>query len=109
MKTTPCKEHGNPDLWFTEMPRGKPNINTTVTTSEKVKEALLICDTICPVRQECLVEGMKPENLPYGIWGGKLSGERLSDAGYQLKDIAEDSDEWRAMDFTVRMTPWVRW
>ena len=102
----PCQI--DPDLWYTEMPRGKPTIAIVSATAEKVKKAISICDT-CPVRLQCNVEGMRPENLTYGIWAGKMAGERLVEAGYQMQDFAKDSDEWEAMNFMIRMIPWVRW
>lgn len=102
----PCQI--DPELWFTEMPQGRPSVSITAKVAKEVSLALSICND-CPAKWRCEEEGMKPDNLPYGIWGGRMAGERLIEAGYLLQDFAKDSDEWRAIDFTVRMTPWVRW
>lgn len=98
----------NPETWFPEIPQGRPNIAIVKNLAKQVKFALEICDT-CPAKWKCEEEGMKPENLPYGIWGGKLAGERLVEAGYQLQDFTENTEEWRAINLAVRLTPWVRW
>ena len=42
----------------------------------EVRRAIGECYT-CPNQAECLEEGMKPKNLSYGIWGGRLAGERM--------------------------------
>ena len=39
-------------------------------------ERLSICKN-CPMKKPCFDEGMKPENIPHGIWGGTLAGERI--------------------------------
>ena len=102
----PCKV--NPDLWYTELPQGKPTINTVSATAEKVKLAISICND-CPAKWKCEEEGMKPENLLHGIWGGMMAGERLIESGAKMQDYSKDSDEWKAITFALRMIPWVRW
>lgn len=44
--------------------------------ADDVMIALSICED-CPIKAECLAEGMKPENIEHGIWGGMLAGERI--------------------------------
>jgi len=39
-------------------------------------KAIELCNK-CPIRTNCLNEGLKDENLDYGIWGGLLPGERI--------------------------------
>jgi hypothetical protein len=75
-----CSNHPNPDLWFPEQPQGRPSDSKRKLLASKVMLALSICDD-CPVKAECLVEGMKPENIEHGIWGGMLAGERILAAG----------------------------
>jgi hypothetical protein len=62
-----CTGDYNPDLWFSN-------------TVNNAARALAIC-SYCPVIVQCKAEGMKPDNIDYGVWGGTLSGERLLEAG----------------------------
>ena len=62
-----CKGDVNPDLWFSN-------------TLNNVIRAITIC-SYCPATKACKTEGMKPENIDHGVWGGTLSGERLLEAG----------------------------
>lgn len=48
---------------------------------EKIKEAKEICRT-CPVSFQCLKYAQE-NRLPYGIWGGKTSTERLAMLGFR--------------------------
>jgi hypothetical protein len=75
-----CSNHPNPDLWFPEQPAGKPTNAKRKLLASKVMLALSICDD-CPVKTECLTEGMKPDNIEHGIWGGLMAGERILIAG----------------------------
>lgn len=73
-----CTSHKDPDLWY---PEGEPSAGrpTRAEHQRKVERALTaiaICQS-CPVRTDCLTEGMKEENIEYGIWGGLLAGERI--------------------------------
>jgi hypothetical protein len=78
-----CRTHDNPDLWFEDsgdlFERRVGSKNPTLKFRERVdniKEAVSICNK-CPISSECLTEGMKEENLDFGIWGGTLPGERI--------------------------------
>jgi hypothetical protein len=75
-----CAKHPSPDLWFPEQPQGRPTQAKRKIVASKVMLALSICDD-CPIKAECLAEGMKPENIEHGIWGGMLAGERILTAG----------------------------
>lgn len=71
----------DPDLWWNDYPDNENTIGRTtkVNTNKSIKDsrlALRICDR-CPSKSACLEEGMRPENLEWGIWGGLTSGERL--------------------------------
>jgi hypothetical protein len=58
--------------------------------TKQTKYALQLCSS-CPVKDECLAEGMKQEemrgsiigwgNLPFGIWGNTMPHERLEKVG----------------------------
>lgn len=102
----PCKVE--PELWFPEIPRGRPHPAVIHKVVERVILALEVCER-CPFKYPCGDEGMKEDNLPFGIWGGKMAGERLVESGKQLQDFPKESDERRAIEFTIRMTPLVRW
>lgn len=80
-----CYEHDDPDLWFSSEVedlgrRGGPTRAQLDEKFNKSLQALRICNA-CPIKADCLEEGMRRENLDYGIWGGTLSGERLLKAG----------------------------
>lgn len=82
-----CRSHDNPDLWFSDTiesdKQGRPSKVEVATAIRNSRQALAICKA-CPVKAECLAEGMQPENIEYGIWGGTLSGERLLLAGMTI-------------------------
>lgn len=92
-----CSTHENPDLWFEDsgdlmerrLGSKNPNIKFKIRI-ENMKEAVSICNK-CPIRSECLTEGMKESNLDYGIWGGTLPGERLA-----LANTAKGSTDRKA-------------
>jgi hypothetical protein len=71
----------DPDLWWNDYPDNENTSGRTtkLNTNKSIKDsrlALRICDR-CPSKSACLDEGMRPENLEWGIWGGLTSGERL--------------------------------
>lgn len=80
MKTEPvlgnCYGDKNPDAWFPEPSRGGPSQAKMRALGLETSRAIILCKA-CPKKEECLEEGMKPKNLPYGIWGGKLAGQRI--------------------------------
>lgn len=75
-----CTGHEDPDLWFSDTVEstGSGRLPASVESdmARRALAALAICAN-CPITSECLAEGMKPENIENGIWGGKLSGERI--------------------------------
>lgn len=79
-----CHDHDDPDLWYSEGSdngtRGGNPETRMQKNMERSYEALRICSN-CPSKDTCLTEGMRRENLDYGIWGGMLAGERLLSAG----------------------------
>lgn len=77
-----CSSHPNPDLWFSDITSSNGSLSQTAWRLylKRVGLALAICDG-CPMKQACLDEGLKPENVEHGIWGGKLPGERILISG----------------------------
>lgn len=71
-----CTGHKEPDLWYLNLPRGKPSERQKRTLLDKVERARAICNA-CPVKTECFNRGMKPQDLSFGMWGGVLAGERI--------------------------------
>ena len=76
-----CKQGDDPDLWFSEENeiegrRGGPTAEEVQATIDRTIQAIQICNT-CKVKDLCLQEGMREENLTYGVWGGMMSGERM--------------------------------
>ena len=81
-----CTSDDNPDAWFPTMPTTGGNVATIMKNlAPDIKYAIGMCSR-CPVRDKCLEEGMKPENLAYGIWGGTLPGQRIAMAKEQGVD-----------------------
>lgn len=128
-----CTDDENPDAWFPEATVGNPGPAKTLALVAEVKYAIALCNS-CPKQEECLEEGMKPKNLPYGIWGGKLAGQRIlmADAlgvnymsdGSRTRGsrvgISENShvvikendkvtleEKRNALNFSKRMRPWI--
>jgi hypothetical protein len=110
LKTDPiignCTGHPTPDMWYPEFPTGRPNKISTKVVAMQIKVAKSFCDT-CPSKQRCLEAGNEPNDLPFGIWGGKLAGERILDMGYIRSDFARQSDLGRALDFHMRIKPYI--
>lgn len=71
-----CTDDENPDAWFPELPVGRPAPESMQALGNEVSRAIILCNS-CHNQEACLKEGMEPKNLPYGIWGGKLAGERI--------------------------------
>lgn len=76
-----CSTHPNPDLWFPEAypnqsKGGRPSRKAHRKAVESALKAMAICNH-CPVRAQCLTEGMREENIEHGIWGGMLAGDRI--------------------------------
>lgn len=70
-----CQRHYDPDLWWYKYPRPE-DADERSETILRVSVALDYCSA-CPVRKECLAEGLKTDNLhPGSIWGGLLYSER---------------------------------
>ena len=101
-----CTNHDDPDLWQPEFPNGRPSMRALGTLVERINIAKRICDT-CPSKQRCLEEGSSEKDLPFGIWGGKLAGERILALGHVRSDFAKQSDLGRAMDFHERVKPYL--
>jgi hypothetical protein len=101
-----CAEHPEPDLWFPEFTQGTITERKAKAMAEQVKSATELCDR-CPLMVECLTEGMKEENITYGIWGGLLAGQRLELLGRERSDYAIQSEKGKAMDFHERIKPWL--
>lgn len=89
-------------MWFSEIvekdTKGAPLASQLQEAMNNSLQALKIC-TRCPVRRECFVEGMRKENLDYGIWGGTMSGERLIMAGESIAS----SDRKGKVAFATKM------
>ena len=102
-----CTNDANADYWFPENENGRPSMARRTELVNSITYAISKCDT-CLVKEECLEEGMKLENLPYGIWGGLLAGERIATLGRSREYYSSQSDMGRALDFSDKMIPLVR-
>lgn len=99
-----CTKDANPDAWFPDVPQGQPSSKRMIALGEEVSRAIKLCDS-CPRQDDCLDEGMQPENLAFGIWGGMLAGERVLASGKRFNKL---SDEGRALISYRALRPWVR-
>ena len=81
-----CSGHPDPDLWHYENARAPDEQQLQVLRSV---EAIEICHE-CPVRAQCLAQGMEHDNIISSIggcgsiWGGLTTGERALAQGYKL-------------------------
>lgn len=96
-----CSTYPNPDLWFPEMPQGKSSRAAYAAMVGRVNLAVSMCNR-CPVKTECLVEGMRLENIEHGIWGGMLAGERILMADLEVNNITRRD----AVSFTEGIRRW---
>jgi predicted RecB family nuclease len=103
-ETKPCREHPTPDLWFPELPQGRRSTQTNNAIIAATKRAIAICDE-CFFKEECLEEGMKPDNISFGIWGGVTAGERLMLAGIDARNYPDMAQERIAYNFTINLLP----
>jgi hypothetical protein len=95
-----CTGSPTPDDWYPELGSGAHSAKRVAKFKAKVQATIELCNT-CPIRAECLEQGMRKENLPFGIWGGKLAGQRLAMAGYTKEDfLSLYSEEGRAFRLT---------
>lgn len=101
-----CFKNPDPDLWQPEPPNGRPSNRVMQTIAERVVEAKTICNS-CTERDRCLEFGKEPNDLPYGIWGGKMAGERILDMGITRDMLPNQSDLGKALDFYERMKPYL--
>ena len=101
-----CATHIDPDMWFPEFTPGPITDRRARAVANQVSDATKLC-TVCPIRVECLSEGMKDENISHGIWGGLTAGERLLSTGRVRSDYAIQSDKGKAIDFYERVKPWL--
>lgn len=85
-----CASHPMPDLWWYDYPH-RSRSEERKQTIVKISIALDYCQE-CPVRKECLQEGLKTENMHLGsIWGGMIYSER--DALLKSKPVGH-TENW---------------
>ena len=89
-----CTNDANPDAWFPESPQGNQSITKLKEIGAETSRAINLCNS-CPSKAACLSEGMKPGNLAYGIWGGKLAGERIAFADVEGMDYMVKPEDAR--------------
>lgn len=83
-----CTTDENPDAWFPTIDNGK--IDTMNRRAlPMVQYAIGVCSR-CPIREKCLEEGIKPENLAHGIWGGLFPAQRIAIAKERGVDYRVD-------------------
>jgi hypothetical protein len=90
-----CTGSKTPDDWYPEIGPGRITENRLRAFRSRVAYAVDHCNS-CPIKKECLEQGMMRDNLPYGIWGGKLAGQRLLAAGFTKDEFQSDTEIGRA-------------
>jgi hypothetical protein len=88
------------------MPVGFATRTKMQALSNNTKQAIQICDT-CPIKTQCLEEGMKEENISYGVWGGLMAGERLMSTGKTKDDYTKTTEQWKALYFLERVKEYI--
>ncbi len=82
-----CTDYHDPDLWFSDTDdtkgKGRPRKHELSVRVERTLKAIEICSH-CPIQEQCLEQGMLPENIENGVWGGVMAGERMALSGYPL-------------------------
>lgn len=69
-----CSGHPDPDLWWYDWKQFKDEVELQVL---RIIDALTLCDE-CPVKAQCLAQGLEDENIKHkGIWGGLMMSERV--------------------------------
>lgn len=76
-----CTGHPDPDLWFYDNTRHDDEQKLAVL---RTVQAIELCN-ICPVRMQCLEQGLEDENLDLigetigsgSVWGGLMTSERI--------------------------------
>ena len=102
-----CTTDPNPDWWFHEIPNGGHQPTMLKRIAPEVQYALNLCKT-CPKKEVCLKEGMKQENIVYGIWGGVLAGDRVKIAQDRGDDIVLYRTERNAAkSFATNIRPYL--
>jgi hypothetical protein len=99
-----CATSDNPDMWFPDIPQGATSQKKMMALGTSVARAINICNR-CPKQEACLDEGMKDENLAFGIWGGMIAGDRVIASGKRFRKL---SDEGRALISRRALVPWIR-
>lgn len=74
-----CNNHPDPDLWHYQNSMHSDEQELQVLRSV---EAITLCRA-CPVKDDCLKEGMEDQNIQFWggsgtIWGGLLTAERYN-------------------------------
>lgn len=69
----PCHDPETMDDWFID-----PGVAKGSPDGRARRRAIQKCYFDCPMKARllCLDEGLKPENIPWGIWGGYTESER---------------------------------
>jgi len=98
-----CAADTNPDAWFPEMPPGTPPKKIREELHRETNRAIALCNS-CPVQEKCLKVGMEPDNLQFGIWGGKLPDERIAAAGI---DAPKYSYAWHAINYSRSLRKYI--
>lgn len=103
-----CTDSVDPDIWFPTFDAGGYVARSRVNeVAYQVNYALSECAT-CPAKDRCLDDGMRPENLAHGIWGGLLPAERLAIAGHSPDEFYDGSAEKIAFNMLRRIEPLLR-
>lgn len=102
-----CTGDEYPDTWFPELDNNRPSQRRLQELAKDVQYAKAKCAT-CPIKEDCLAEGMQKNNLPFGIWGGKLAGERIESLNGDYDNDGIQVDVRKALVFYSLMRPLIK-
>lgn len=76
-----CKGHGGLfDDWVEHRaPSGRFRPETPTERAERHEQAILICETRCPVQAECLQARLNDPKLGHGVWAGRVFSSYIPD------------------------------
>lgn len=101
-----CTNDPYPDTWFPETENGRQSNAKLRLLAKDIKYARDKCAT-CPVKESCLEEGMQINNLPFGIWGGKLAAERIEAYSGSYEGEGIQTDVTKALVFYRLVSPFL--
>jgi len=99
-----CSGHPDPDLWHYQNSMHSDEQQLQVLRSV---EAISLC-RMCPVKDKCLEEGLRDENIQFWggsgtIWGGLLTSERYKLRGNRDNEQIVEGEQRHRRNVTAKL------